>query len=233
MLSTLGRKAPAIWRHFALIAGAATIVFLGVAWSAHVLPQLSAVRSGDMVEMISLTKRIALQPKLSVNVPAGMAEATPAPEAVDGVQIARTGDVHLLVTNIDRAVSALHDLALANNGDIFSLDMSNENASGSPANATLSLRIPAKKFDTLMRALSKVGNVRERSISASDVTNEVADSQARLRNLRRTEGDILRIMDRSGSVSQVMEAENQLSRVRESIETLESSLKSLHRQAAY
>lgn len=132
-----------------------------------------------------------------------MAQTTPAPEAVDGVQIARTGDVHLLVTNIDRAVSALHDLALV------------------------------KKFDTLMTALSKVENVRERSISASDVTNEVADSQARLRNLRRTEGDILRIMDRSGSVSQVMDAENQLSHVLESIETLESSLKSLHRQVAY
>lgn len=231
MLKFVGHMTPAIVRPFAATAGAAAIVFIGVSWSARGLPQLTAVRHDEQVEMVSMTKAIVMQPKLMVNVKAGTPQATP--PAGDAVQIARMGDVHLLVANVDRAVASLHGLALAKSGDIFALDVSNENGSGAPANATLSVRIPARNFDALMAALSRVGNVRERSVSASDVTNEVTDSQARLRNLRRTEGDILRIMDRSGSVSQVMEAENQLSQVRESIETLESQLKSLHRQVVY
>src|SRR6202035_434351 len=51
--------------------------------------------------------------------------------------------------------------------------------------------------------------------------------------LRRTEADIRKIMDRSGTVGQVLDAENQLSQVREQIETLESDLKTMHAQVAY
>ena len=41
------------------------------------------------------------------------------------------------------------------------------------------------------------------------------------------------IMDRSGSVEQILDVENQLSQVREQIETLESSLKTMHEQVVY
>jgi Flp pilus assembly protein TadB len=51
--------------------------------------------------------------------------------------------------------------------------------------------------------------------------------------LRSTEADIRRIMERSGSVSQVMDAELQLSQVREQIETLESQLKDMRTRVAY
>lgn len=70
-------------------------------------------------------------------------------------------------------------------------------------------------------------------IIAQDLTRDITDSDARLRNLRQTEADIRHIMDRSGSVSQIMDAENQLSQVREQIETLESDLKSTRGRVAY
>jgi hypothetical protein len=84
-----------------------------------------------------------------------------------------------------------------------------------------------------MDALMQTGTVRERSSSAQDLTGDITDSDAKLRNLRRTEADIRAIMDRSGSVAQIMDAENQLSGVREQIETLESELKDMRGRVAY
>ena len=97
----------------------------------------------------------------------------------------------------------------------------------------MEIRVPAARFDSTMSALMQTGTVRERSTSAEDLGGTITDSSARLRNLRRTEADIRVIMDRSGNVSQVMDAENQLSQVREQIETLESQLKDMHGRIAY
>jgi peptidoglycan hydrolase CwlO-like protein len=84
-----------------------------------------------------------------------------------------------------------------------------------------------------MAALAKFGAVTSRSVKAEDLTSDITDSGARLTNLRRTEADIRTIMDRSGSVSDIMDAENKLSDVREQIETIESELKSMNGRVAY
>jgi hypothetical protein len=89
------------------------------------------------------------------------------------------------------------------------------------AGADMSIRVPAGRFDAALAAVAQIGKVRDRSVSAQDLTGEITDSSARLRNLRRTEADIRKIMDRSGTIAQVLDAENQLSQVREQIETLE------------
>ena len=97
----------------------------------------------------------------------------------------------------------------------------------------MSIRIPANRFDDAMAALTRLGNVAQRSVKAEDLTGDITDSSARLVNLRRTEADIRNIMDRSGNVSQIMDAESQLSDIREKIETLESELKSMNGRVAY
>jgi hypothetical protein len=97
----------------------------------------------------------------------------------------------------------------------------------------MEIRVPASRFDAAMAGIARTGKLREQSTSAQDMTGDITDSAARLRNLRQTEADIRAIMNRSGSVSQVMDAETQLSSVREQIETLEAQLKSMLNQVAY
>lgn len=157
-------------------------------------------------------------------------QRTPAPAPA---QIARTGSASLYVANVDKAVQSLSDLARREGGDVFSLQLDNGDPQTSNASAQIQLRVPAARFDETMEALAGVGTVRHRGVSAEDLTDNITDSSARLRNLRRTEADIRKIMDRSGSVAQVLEAENQLSQVREQIEQLESELKSMHGRVAY
>jgi hypothetical protein len=160
------------------------------------------------------------------------ATRAPADRSLNAPQIARTGRISLLAADVDNAVSALTQIAREQNGEVFSLQVSNADAA-TKATAEMQLRVPADRFDRTMAAVNRTGKVRERSVNAEDLTADITDSSARLRNLRRTESDIRKIMDRSGNVSQVMDAENQLSQVREQIETLESDLKSMHGRIAY
>ncbi len=172
------------------------------------------------------------QPALKVDALTPSASAAPAPASPNVPQIARVGKLSLYVGNVDSAVSALSRLAKRNAGDVFSLDLSHQDGD-SGASAQMSLRIPESRFDQAMDSVAAIGKVRERSVSAEDLTSDITDSGARLRNLRQTESDIRAIMDRSGSVSQVMDAENQLSEVREQIETLESELASMKNRVVY
>ncbi len=163
--------------------------------------------------------------------------AAPNPSAAksarSGVQIARTGSVSLFVPNVDKAIAAVSAIARAQTGDVLSLDDTARSEQGGAPSADMELRVPDDRFEAAMRNLAHVGNARARSISAEDLTSQIVDSAARLRNLRRTEIDIAKIMDRSGSIGQILEAESQLSAVREQIETLDAELKDMRNRVSY
>ncbi len=165
--------------------------------------------------------------------PSAAAAAPAAKAARNAPQIARIGSVSLFVPNVDKAVSAVSAIGRAQTGDVLSLDDTAKNEQGGAPSADMQLRVPDDRFDAAMRDLTRVGNLRARSISAEDLTTQIVDSAARLRNLRRTEIDIAKIMDRSGSVGQILEAENQLSSVRQQIETLDAELKDMRNRVRY
>lgn len=180
-------------------------------------------------EMIdSPVERVSMVRAMKVKVPNAQA-ASPSRTP----QIAREGKVTLYVANVDRAVTALTALTHRQDGEIFALQLQNADGASEKPSADMSVRVPAEKFDETMASLGRIGTIRDRSVTAEDLTGDLSDSSARLRNLRRTEDDIRKIMDRSGTVGQVLEAENQLSRVREQIETLESSLKVMRGRVTY
>lgn len=197
--------------------------------------------SAEHVSVAGKLKSIALRAEPgSQGVPLGAApnasESVVSPaksSSLAAPQIARTAHVSLFVGSVEGAVKSLSQLAHRENGDVLSMEVRNQGTSTAKASADIDLRIPASRFEASMGALNQIGKVRQRSVSAEDLTGDITDSAARLRNLRRTESDIRRIMDRSGTVGQVLEAENQLSQVRERVETLESDLKSMKERVVY
>lgn len=219
---------------------ATAIVLTAVAFVAsHVQRALYDIPLGVSVERVAVTKRavVASPPasfaKLHLNVAANQSQSVAASTGLSEPQIARTAKISLYVSSVDKAVANVGRVARANAGDVFSSDISNGDAAAAQPSGDMEIRIPADRFDSAMNALMQAGTVRERSTNAQDLTGSITDSDARLRNLRRTEADIRVIMDRSGSVAQVMDAENQLSSVREQIETLESELKDMRSRVAY
>ena len=221
-----------------LIAGACALalVVLAISLAGRQMPQ-SSNQAGSGVEQVSVAKSVAMRVAhlgVFAQAPAAAPEATPAPVAgANAPLIARTGKVSLFVGSVDDAVRTVTDVARRNGGDVFSLQASNAGTDGSGASAAMDIRIPARRFDSVMGGVSGIGKVREHSVSAEDLTGDITDSSARLRNLRRTETDMLAIMDRSGSVGQILNVETQLSQVREQIEQLESELKSMRGRVMY
>lgn len=67
----------------------------------------------------------------------------------------------------------------------------------------MDIRVPADRYEFAVTAVAAVGKVRERSENGQDLTGDLSDSVARLDNLERTESDMRKIMDRSGSVEQI------------------------------
>lgn len=158
--------------------------------------------------------------------------AAPRAPAAWAPQIARSGKLSLFVDDPQKAANAVAGIARRYGGQTLSLELASGGA-GAPPNAQMQIRVPADRYDAAVAAVAATGKVRDRSESAQDLTGDIADSIARLENLQRTESDMRKIMDRSGSVEQILDVENQLSQVREQIQTLESGMKTMRTQVTY
>jgi hypothetical protein len=216
------------------------IVFaLGIAGSRLLSrPQVDFSPQVQVAEHVMVSKTVAKYappPKLEISPPGNSnanassgAQGTPPP-----AEIARTATMSLYVKDVDKAIGAVDDLARRRRGDVLSLNEQRTANQNEHPGAEMQVRIPDREFTSTMNALAQTGVVRTQTIAAEDLTSQIVDSTARLRNLRRTEGDILKIMDRSGSVGQVLEAENQLTQVREQIETTDAEVKNMVDRVRY
>ncbi|HME81634.1 MAG TPA: DUF4349 domain-containing protein [Candidatus Eremiobacteraceae bacterium] len=148
-------------------------------------------------------------------------------------QLIRTGTIDLLVPDVEQTLAQLQSLAQLQFGDVISLDDSTPSTPGVRHTAQVQLAVPADRFDQTMQALVKLGAVQSRNISAENVSDQIVDAQARLRNLRRTETDMLRILDRAGKIPDVLDVTQQIAQVREQIEQLDAQVQSLQHRVAY
>ena len=148
-------------------------------------------------------------------------------------QLARMGSIGLLVADVPAAIAGGERIAAANFGVVTGLQ---DDAPSSPAarhTAHVTLSVPDDRFSATIADLAKLGGVTARSVSTEDLTDSIVDTAARLRNLRREESDLLRIMDRSGKVADILDVEQQLASTREEIERLDAESQSMRRRVAY
>ena len=161
------------------------------------------------------------------------APAATAPPLAASAQIARTGSFSLLVPDVERAIADVTSIARAESGVVLSLGDSTPARAGDRHTASLQLAVPADRFDATISALSRLGGVQSRGVNAESLQFQIVDSEARLRNLRRAETDLLKIMDRAGKIDDVLAVENQVTSTREQIEELDGEASALHHRVAY
>lgn len=109
----------------------------------------------------------------------------------------------------------------------------NEAGSATSKSATLEVRIPANDVRTVRALLADLGEITSESEKVEDVTEARADLNARLANARAQEKRIVDIMSqRAGTIADVLEAERELARVRETIERLEAQQRTMEGRIA-
>jgi len=179
------------------------------------------------------------QPKLKLNVPKSEVAS-----AASGLtiarhrspahvrQMARKASLSIIVGDVGRAVSNLTVISRALDGDVTKLSDQRPASSDEHREANLTLVVPSGQFDSALARIAAIGGVRSQDVAAEDVGDQIVDDTARLRNLRRTETDLLRIMDRSGRVGDILAVENQLNDVREQIEKLDAETQALKARVA-
>lgn len=94
--------------------------------------------------------------------------------------------------------------------------------------AEMVLRIPLTHFPDFLIHVEQQGNIIERHVSGQDVTEEYIDNEARLRNLTRHEERILQLYERAETIEEMLQIEQELSRIRSSIEQIEGRQKYLN-----
>ncbi len=178
--------------------------------------------------------------KAGVSPPLAAVENSAAPKAASEAnkttaaapQLVKTASMELVVVSVEESIKQITTTVRQQKGDILSLEDSQTNPSDRHR-ATLQLRIPQEKLEITLETLAKLGTVQNRSLSSEDVSNQLVDTAARLKNLRKTEAALLEIMNRSGSVADILKVAQEVSNVRQSIEQIDAQLQNLQNQVAY
>ncbi len=99
--------------------------------------------------------------------------------------------------------------------------------------ATVTVRVPVESLDAALAEIRQIGTVKSETRSATDVTDQLVDLDARLRNAKAEEQRLLEILSKAETVNEILQVEDRLSHVRERIERLEAQKKMLEEQVDY
>jgi len=162
-----------------------------------------------------------------------MGQGEPAPaQPAEGPMIARWARLDIIASRFDDVNPAIDRILREVKGFAGNIDATAARGASRSLNATL--RVPAGSLETAIASLKQLGHVVAESRGGDDVAEQVMDIAARLANARNTEvrlTDVLR--QRTGKVSDVLEAEREIARVRGEIERLDAERKNLDRRVTY
>ena len=156
-----------------------------------------------------------------------------APSAVPGdaarVDVVRSGRVALEVGDIEASLKSITELITANGGY---LSGSSRYGQGDQLYVGATFRVPATNFDSVMSGLREQGDVLSEDVSSYEVTMQLVDLEARLKNLRASEAAFRALLNRASSVSDIIAVQAELGRVQGDIEAFEAQRAALADQVA-
>ncbi|MBL4936396.1 DUF4349 domain-containing protein [Clostridium sp. YIM B02515] len=151
---------------------------------------------------------------------------TKASAKVEEKKIITNASIYIIEDDLEKLSQAINKKTQELNGYIES-EETLENK------ITVRVRIPADKFDTFMSYTEKGFSVKNKSISSENVTDAYVDNDARLKNLRAQEEQVLSILKKANTVEEVLKVQAELYKIRGDAEALEAKKKSWDKQVDY
>lgn len=158
------------------------------------------------------------------------ASSPQAPPRAAQPQLIKTVALTIKANSVTEAIAAAQGVVSQNQGDVLTL---NDRRTDTSRIATMTFRIPADRLDRAVEAVVRLGYLQNRSLQAEDVTDQLVDADARLRNLRKTEESLLALLQKSGSIRDILAVNQQMSQTRQQIEQIDAQLKNLRTRVAY
>jgi len=98
---------------------------------------------------------------------------------------------------------------------------------------SITIRVPATRFDEAIRRIEKLGDMLSRDVQVEDVTEEFHDTEIRLKNARAVRERLEQLLAKATKVEESIQIEKELERVAETIDRLEGRMKFLRDRAAF
>ena len=95
------------------------------------------------------------------------------------------------------------------------------------------LRIPSEQLDSFLSTVSDSSTVTNKTVSVRDVTSTYIDIESRINALETEMATLLSLLEKSGTLSEVLEIQNRLTEVRSDLESMKSQMNVLQNQISF
>ena len=186
----------------------------------------SSKKDGEFINDEDTSRR---PPSPQNDAPPSSEAAAPAP---DPRKLIRNARAELEVANFDAAVDAVTAAATRDGGFLDTRNAAR--GDNGKVSGTLVVKVMPENLDRFLAGLRTLGTVKNQTIQTEDVTKDYFDTDARLRNARRMEDRLLKMLDEvKGKMSEVLQVEKELGRVRADIEQMQGQLKLYDAEVRY
>jgi hypothetical protein len=155
----------------------------------------------------------------SVNISVMSADARQIKIVKSGSLYVQTKDYQTFYTDVTAKVEALGGYIENNSTEVYQVYDDSKLLRGN-----MKIRIPQESFNEAVGYLEEVTDVRNKSISESDLTKEYYEKDNRLKNLEVQEQHLRELFDKATTVEEMLQIENELNRIRTEIDALNISL---------
>lgn len=158
-------------------------------------------------------------------------EESPTYNDGEGSKIQKRGSVNILVRSIDDMVSTLSPITSKYEGEVTDIY---DSGRGNDRVLTLTIKVPVDNFETYYSELRELdGEVTFANIGTTDLTEQYIDITSRLENLREVEAQIIVILDKANTVTDILAVQKELNNVRGEIESYEAQKRYFDSQTDY
>lgn len=157
--------------------------------------------------------------------PQGASTDTASKSAGEPRKIIESAQIVLETRDLAATEKSAFELLSRRNGKVEQSSVSLDSNGRRSGNYTL--RVPAGQLQAYVEELSALQDVvvRQRSLSAQDVTEDFVDISARLENMQRHEIRLREILSKANTVEEILKVEKELAAVRTQIESTTGRLR--------
>jgi hypothetical protein len=174
---------------------------------------------------------------LSLTSPDGKTVQNAKTSSPDGsLRVEEIGRIQLTVggTHFQSTLTQLTDFATTDGGFVASTQSHiGTKATHSYSTGSIVLQVPERDFTMLVDQVRHAGVATSVVTSATDVTGQYVDLQARINALQVSRMQYLKIMTRTNSIGGILSVQNQLNSIQSQIEQLQAQLNLLNSETTY